>query len=58
MSDSRIEALALKLKEDEGAVYRMLGEALPKLGRKEEAKETYRNRSCSSPRSSGNGGGI
>ncbi len=33
----------LKLKEDQGAVYRMLGEALLKLGRKEEAKEAYRN---------------
>ncbi len=32
----------LKLKEDQGAVYRMLGEALLKLGRKEEAKEAYR----------------
>ena len=32
----------LKLKDDEGAVYRMLGEALLKLGRKEEAKEAYR----------------
>ncbi|MGH7800570.1 MAG: tetratricopeptide repeat protein [Thermodesulfobacteriota bacterium] len=32
----------LRLKEDQGAVYRMLGEALLKLGRKEEAKETYR----------------
>ncbi len=32
----------LRLKEDEGAVYRMLGEALLKLGRKEEAKEAYR----------------
>ena len=32
----------LRLKEDQGAVYRMLGEALLKLGRKEEAKEAYR----------------
>jgi len=32
----------LKLKDDEGAVYRILGEALLKLGRKEEAKEAYR----------------
>lgn len=32
----------LKLKDDEGAVYRMLGEALLKLDRKEEAKEAYR----------------
>jgi E3 SUMO-protein ligase RanBP2 len=32
----------LRLKEDEGAVYRMLGEALLKLGKKEEAKEAYR----------------
>ena len=33
----------LKLKDDEGAVYRILGEALLKLGRKEEAKEAYKN---------------
>lgn len=33
----------LRLKEDQGAVYRMLGEALLKLGRKEEAKEAYKN---------------
>ncbi|HLE24110.1 MAG TPA: hypothetical protein VI935_00510 [Thermodesulfobacteriota bacterium] len=33
----------LKLKDDEGAVYRILGEALLKLGRKGEAKEAYRN---------------
>jgi Putative Zn-dependent protease, contains TPR repeats len=32
----------LELKDDEGAAYRMLGEALIKLGRKEEAKEAYR----------------
>jgi predicted Zn-dependent protease len=32
----------LKLKDDEGAAYRMLGEALLKLGRNEEAKEAYR----------------
>jgi len=32
----------LKLKDDEGAVYRILGEALLKLGKKEEAKEAYR----------------
>lgn len=32
----------LALQNDEGAVYRMLGEALLKLGRKEEAKEAYR----------------
>src|SRR3989337_831767 len=32
----------LKPKDDEGAVYRILGEALLKLGRKEEAKEAYR----------------
>ena len=32
----------LKLKDDQGAVYRMLGEALLKLGRKEEAKEAYK----------------
>ena len=32
----------LKIKDDEGAVYRILGEALLKLGRKEEAKEAYR----------------
>jgi predicted Zn-dependent protease len=38
---SEIEAY-LRLKDDEGAVYRMLGEALLKLGRKEEAKEAYR----------------
>ncbi len=37
----QIEAY-LKLKDDQGAVYRMLGEALLKLGRKEEAKEAYR----------------
>jgi predicted Zn-dependent protease len=37
----QIEAY-LKLKEDQGAVYRMLGEALLKLGRREEAKEVYR----------------
>ncbi|MGB7293583.1 MAG: CDC27 family protein [Thermodesulfobacteriota bacterium] len=29
------------LKDDEGAAYRMLAEALLKLGRKEEAKEAY-----------------
>jgi E3 SUMO-protein ligase RanBP2 len=33
----------IKLKDDEGAVYRILGEALLKLGKKEEAKEAYRN---------------
>ena len=33
----------LSLKDDEGAAYRMLGESLLKLGRKEEAKEAYRN---------------
>ena len=33
----------LSLKDDEGAAYRTLGEALLKLGRKEEAKEAYRN---------------
>jgi E3 SUMO-protein ligase RanBP2 len=33
----------LKLKDDEGAAYRMLGEALLKLGRNEEAREAYRN---------------
>lgn len=33
----------LKLKDDEGAVYRILGEALLKLGKKEEAKEAYKN---------------
>jgi len=32
----------LKLKDDQGAVYRMLGEALLKLGRKEDAKEAYK----------------
>jgi len=32
----------LKIKDDEGAVYRILGEALLKLGRKEEAKEAYK----------------
>ena len=32
----------IKLKDDEGAVYRILGEALLKLGRKEEAKEAYK----------------
>jgi predicted negative regulator of RcsB-dependent stress response len=32
----------LSIKDDEGAGYRMLGEALLKLGRKEEAKEAYR----------------
>jgi len=32
----------LKLKDDEGAVYRILGEALLKLGKTEEAKEAYR----------------
>ena len=37
----QIEAY-LKLKDDQGAVYRMLGEALLKLGRKEEAKEAYK----------------
>jgi len=31
----------LSLKDDEGAAYRTLGEALLKLGRKEEAKEAY-----------------
>lgn len=38
----QIEAY-LKLKDDQGAVYRMLGEALLKLGKREEAKEAYRN---------------
>ena len=37
----QIEAY-LKLKDDQGAVYRMLGEALLKLGRKEDAKEAYK----------------
>ena len=37
----QIEAY-FKLKDDQGAVYRMLGEALLKLGRKEEAKEAYK----------------
>lgn len=37
----QIEAY-LKLKDDQGAVYRILGEALLKLGRKEEAKEAYK----------------
>lgn len=37
----QIEAY-LKLKDDQGAVYRILGEALLKLGKKEEAKEAYR----------------
>ena len=32
----------LKLKEDEGAAYRILGESLLKLGRKDEAREAYR----------------
>lgn len=32
----------LALKDDEGAAYRVFGEALIKLGRKEEAKEAYR----------------
>ena len=32
----------LNLKDDEGAAYRILGEALLKLGRKEEAKEAYK----------------
>ncbi len=32
----------LVLKDDEGAAYRVFGEALIKLGRKEEAKEVYR----------------
>ncbi len=38
---SEIEAY-LKLKDDQGAVYRMLGEAFLKLGKKEEAKEAYK----------------
>lgn len=44
MYEEAIEELNayLKLKDDEGAAYRMLGEALLKLGRKEEARETYR----------------
>ncbi len=44
MYEEAIEELNayLKLKDDEGAAYRMLGEALLKLGRKEEAKEAYR----------------
>ncbi|MCI0453923.1 MAG: tetratricopeptide repeat protein [Candidatus Dadabacteria bacterium] len=37
----QIEAY-LKLKDDQGAVYRILGEALLKLGKKQEAKEAYR----------------
>ena len=37
----QIEAY-LKLKDDQGAVYRMLGEARLKLGRKEDAKEAYK----------------
>ena len=32
----------LRLKDDEGAAYRILAEALLRLGRKEEAKEVYR----------------
>ena len=32
----------LTIKDDEGAAYRMLGEALLKLGRKQEAKEAYK----------------
>lgn len=32
----------LKLKDDEGAAYRLLGEAYLKLGNKEEAKNAYR----------------
>lgn len=44
MYEEAIEQIAayLKLKDDQGAVYRMLGEALLKLGRKEEAKEAYK----------------
>jgi predicted Zn-dependent protease len=44
MHEEAIEEIRayLKFKDDEGAVYRMLGEALLKLGRKEEAKEAYR----------------
>ncbi|HEX3036779.1 MAG TPA: tetratricopeptide repeat protein [Thermodesulfobacteriota bacterium] len=44
MYEEAIEELNayLKLKDDEGAAYRMLGEALLKIGRKEEAKEAYR----------------
>jgi len=32
----------LKLKEDEGAAYRILGESLLKLGRKDEARDAFR----------------
>lgn len=44
MYEEAIEELNayLKLKDDEGAAYRILGEALLKLGRREEAKEAYR----------------
>lgn len=44
MYEEAIEELNeyLKLKDDEGAAYRMLGEVLLKLGKKEEAKEAYR----------------
>lgn len=33
----------LKLKDDEGSAFRLLGEALLKMGRKDEAKEAYKN---------------
>ena len=44
MYEEAIEELNayLNLKDDEGAAYRMLGETLLKLGRKDEAKEAYR----------------
>ena len=33
----------LKVKDDEGSAYRLLGEALLKLGKKNEAIEAYKN---------------
>jgi predicted Zn-dependent protease len=43
MYEEAIEEIRIyfTLKDDEGAAYRMLAEALLKLGRKEEAKEAY-----------------
>ncbi len=40
----------LELKDDEGAAYRILAEALLKLGRREEAKDAYREGIASAER--------
>ncbi len=44
MYEETVEELKayLSLKADEGAAYRILGESLLKLGKKEEAREAYK----------------